>query len=158
VSIRPARLPDDEVAILSFIHGMQQFEYALEPDRRVDVEVAEEFFTEILARLRTRGGIALIHEEQGTSTGWAVVYRDENDVYVRAEERQFALISELFVLEAARGRGIGRALVAACEDWARGQGLNVVMINVLRDNRRAEKIYRAAGFETYYTGLRKYLR
>lgn len=32
------------------------------------------------------------------------------------------------------------------------------MINVLRDNRHAEKIYRAAGFEIYYTGLRKYLR
>jgi len=158
VSIRPVRLPDDKNAILSFIDGMQQFEHALEPDRRIDATVAEEFFTVTFARLRARGGVALAYEEQGSPVGWAVVYRDENDVYVQSDERQFALISELFVVEAARGRGIGKTLIAACEEWARDQGLNVVMINVLRDNRRAEKIYRAAGFETYYTGLRKYLR
>jgi GNAT superfamily N-acetyltransferase len=158
VSIRSVRLPDDKIAILSFIDGMQQFEHALEPDRRVDSAVAEEFFAEIFARLKARGGVALIWEEQGSPVGWAAAHRDENDVYVRRDERQFALISELFVLEEVRGRGIGKALIAACEDWARAQGLNVVMINVLRDNRRAEKIYRAAGFETYYTGLRKYLR
>ena len=158
MSIRSVRLPDDKIAILSFIDGMQQFEHALEPDRRVDSAVAEEFFAEIFARLKARGGVALIWEEQGSPVGWATAHRDENDVYVRPDERQFALISELFVLEKARGRGIGKALIAACEDWARAQGLNVVMINVLRDNRCAEKIYRAAGFETYYTGLRKYLR
>jgi GNAT superfamily N-acetyltransferase len=158
VSIRPARLPDDKAAILSFIDGMQTFEHAIESDRRIDMRVAEEFFAEIFARVQGRGGVALLCEEQGSPVGWAVVYRDENEVYVHADERQFAYISELFVVEAARGHGIGKMLVAACEAWARDHGLGVVMINVLRDNKRAEKIYRAAGYETYYTSLRKYLR
>ena len=156
--VRIARLPDDEEAILSFIDGMQLFEHAIEPDRRIDATVAKEFFDEIVARVESRGGAVLVYEDDGARVGWAVVYRDENDIYVRSQERAFALISELFVVETARGRGIGRALIAACENWARARGLNVVMISVLRDNRRAERIYRAAGFETYYTGLRKYLR
>jgi GNAT superfamily N-acetyltransferase len=156
--VRIARLPDDEEAILSFIDGMQLFEHAIEPDRRIDATVAKEFFVEIFARVQSRGGAVLVYEGDGVLVGWAVVYRDENDIYVRSEERAFALISELFVVEGARGRGIGKALIAACEDWARAHGMNVVMISVLRNNRRAEGIYRAAGFETYYTGLRKYLR
>ena len=156
--VRIARLPDDNAAMLSFIDGMQLFEHAIEPDRRIDATVAQEFFVEIFARVQSRGGAVLVYEDSGALFGWAVVYRDENDIYVRSEERAFALISELFVVEAARGRGIGKALIAACEDWARARALDVVMINVLRDNRRADRIYRAAGFETYYTGLRKYLR
>jgi GNAT superfamily N-acetyltransferase len=156
--VRIARLPDDEAAILSFIDGMQLFEYAIESDRRIDATVAKEFFVEIFSRVESRGGAVLVYEDDGVLVGWAVVYRDENDIYVRSQERAFALISELFVVEGARGRGIGQALIVACEDWARARGLNVVMISVLRDNRRAERIYRAAGFETYYTGLRKYLR
>lgn len=156
--VRAAQQPDDESAILSFIQGMQLFEHAIEPDRRIDATVAKEFFVEIFARMQSRDGAAFVFEEKGAPVGWAVVYRDENEIYVRSEERAFALISELFVVEAARGRGIGKALIAVCEDWARARGLNVVMINVLRDNRRAEAVYRAAGFEIYYTGLRKYQR
>ena len=34
--IRAARLPEDEPAILSFIWGLQEFENAFEPNRRLD--------------------------------------------------------------------------------------------------------------------------
>ncbi len=156
--IRAARLPEDRTAILSFIDGMQHFEHAVEPDRRIDSSVAAEFYADIFARLEARSGVALVAEDQDELLGWSVVYRDENDIYVEANERSFALISELYVVEQARGRGIGRALISACENWARQQGISVMMINVLRDNIRAHGIYRKAGFETYYTGLRKYLR
>lgn len=158
MTIRDARLPEDRSAILSFIDGMQQFEHAIEPDRRIDSSVAAEFFAEIFARLKARSGAAYVPEDNDELLGWAVVYRDENDVYVRGDERTFALISELYVVEKARDRGIGRSLIEACEDWARNQGISVVMISVLRDNARAHAIYRKSGFETYYTGLRKYLR
>ncbi len=36
MSIREARLPADEPAILSFIAGLQDYEAAFEPDRRRD--------------------------------------------------------------------------------------------------------------------------
>ena len=45
--IRPARLPQDKPAILSFIQGLQVFEHAIERDRRTDAVVAEEFYSEI---------------------------------------------------------------------------------------------------------------
>ena len=48
-----------------------------------------------------KGGVALIAEEACQLLGWGDVYRDENELYVRPEERTFALISELFVVEPA---------------------------------------------------------
>ena len=156
--IRTVRLPDDKPAILSFIDGMQHFEHALEPDRRVDPTVAEEFLADISARVTERSGAMLIAEDGGSAAGWAVVYRETNEIYVASEERDFAFISELYVAENVRGRGIGKALIAACEEWARVRKLSVIMIGVLGGNAQADAIYREAGYRTYYVQLRKYLR
>jgi GNAT superfamily N-acetyltransferase len=155
--IRSARLPDDKSAILSFIDGSQSFEHAIERDRRIDPSVAEEFFAIITARVAERDGAMLIAEEDGRAVGWGVVYPEENDVYVVAGQRTYAYISELFVEERLRGRGIGRALMAACEAWARRRGLGVMMIGVLPGNTRADAIYRRAGYAPYALQLRKYL-
>ncbi len=59
--------------------------------------------------------------------------------------------------ENARGLGIGRSLIAACEDEARRLGLKQVKIGVLAGNTRAAEIYTRAGFTPYATELRKYL-
>ncbi|HEY1709143.1 MAG TPA: GNAT family N-acetyltransferase [Rhizomicrobium sp.] len=156
--IRDAQFPRDKPAVLSFIDGLQRFEQAVELDRRVDSTVADEFFADITARVAAKGGAMLVAERDGTALGWAVVYHEQNDVYVLPEEREFAYISELYVLEAARGQGVGKQLIAACEAWARKHQLGVIMIGVLPGNVRADAIYRNAGYSTYSTQLRKYLR
>jgi GNAT superfamily N-acetyltransferase len=153
--IRAARLPDDAAVILSFIDGIQAFENPIEPDRRVDAQVAQEYLAEIAARLAKCA--IFIAEDNGTAVGWALVSRERNAVYVRADERDYANISELYVDEKARGKGVGQALIAACEEWARGQKLGVVMIGVLPGNRRAHAIYQEAGFVPYALQLRKYI-
>jgi len=155
ISIREARLPADRPVILSFIDGIQQFENPIEPDRRTDARVAEEYFAEIPA-LAAKGAI-FIAEEAGNALGWVLVYRDSNEIYVVEEERAVATIRELYVDEEVRGRGVGQALIAACENWARAQGLKVVLIGVLPGNERALRIYRNAGFSPYALQLRKYV-
>ena len=156
--IRPARLPADKPAILRFIQGLQDFERAIEADRRTDAKVAEEFYDEITDRVQKRNGQILIAELEGRAVGWAVVYAEENEIYVLAEERNNAYISELFVREERRGTGVGRALITACENWARAKGITVMMIGVLSGNTHADALYRRAGFVPYALQLRKHLR
>ena len=158
-SIRLARLPDDKPAILGFIMGLQRFENAIESDRRVDDAVAAEFYTIITDRITKKNGCILIAEnEEGKALGWAATCEEENEVYVHADERTYGYIAELYVIEELRGRGIGRALIAACEDWAKGRGLKAIMIGVLSRNPRAHAAYCRAEFTDYATMLRKYLR
>jgi len=157
--IRAARLPEDKPAILGFIMGIQRFEKALEADRRIDPDVAEDTYASIIERVAKNNGRILIAEAaSGTALGWAVALKDTQEIYVVAEERTLGCIAELYVIDDVRGRGVGRALIAACEDWARGRGLNVMLIGVLARNARAHGVYRGAGFEDYVTLLRKYLR
>jgi len=157
--IRAARLPEDKPAILRFILGMQHFEKAIEPDRRIDPAVEEESYAAITERVAKRNGRILIAESaSGKALGWAAALEDEQEIYVLAEERTYGYIAELYVIEEARGQGVGRALIAACEDWARDRGLKVMLIGVLARNARAHAVYGGAGFDDYVTLLRKYLR
>jgi GNAT superfamily N-acetyltransferase len=157
-SIRDATLPQDREAFLSFILGSQHFEHAFEPDRRLDPKVAEDHLVGLLADVATRNGRIFVAEGPGGERlGWGVVHESDNDIYVVEDERRFGYISELFVVEAARGLGIGRAFIAACEDWGRACGLKLMMIGTLPGNVRARRIYEASGYRPYAIELRKYL-
>jgi RimJ/RimL family protein N-acetyltransferase len=46
-----------------------------------------------------------------------------------------------------RGRGIGTALLQACVDWARAEGLHKLALEVFPHNEAAIALYRKAGFE-----------
>lgn len=52
------------------------------------------------------------------------------------------------VLEAHRGCGIGRALMAALEDWARAVRIHRLQLPVVATNAAAIALYRKAGFTT----------
>jgi len=45
-----------------------------------------------------------------------------------------------------RGRGVGSALVRAAIDWARGQGLHKLSLEVFAHNEAAIALYRKSGF------------
>jgi GNAT superfamily N-acetyltransferase len=52
-------------------------------------------------------------------------------------------VEEVFVRSQDRGRGIGRALMSAFEQWAAGQGCGLVALAT----RRAAPFYRALGYQ-----------
>jgi len=154
--IREGRMPEDEAIGLAFIMGLQVFEHAMEPDRRVDPAAASDFLPVLASRVAEKQGrIFIAEDESGAAIGWTVCFVDENEVYVVEEQRRFGYVSELFVVESARGRGIGRALIAKCEDYFRSLNLRVMLIGVLSGNANARRSYLAAGFRPYSEMLRK---
>jgi ribosomal protein S18 acetylase RimI-like enzyme len=56
-------------------------------------------------------------------------------------------IHDLAVSPAARGQGIGTALLQAVEDEARALGCCRITLEVRSDNTRAKKLYQQVGFE-----------
>jgi ribosomal protein S18 acetylase RimI-like enzyme len=57
-----------------------------------------------------------------------------------------AYVGELVVSRDWEGRGIGRRLMAAAEDWAAGRGLRFITLETGEDNQPARGVYRALGF------------
>jgi len=158
VKIRAADLARDKPVLLSFIDGLQAFEHRFEADRRLDATVAAEHFAKLERELAEKGGAIFVAEgADGAALGWSVVHENQLPGFVVEAERRTAYIAELYLVEAARGRGAGRALIAACEDWAKARGIGSVMIGVLAGNMHAHAVYARAGFADYAIELRKKL-
>ena len=156
--IREARFADDKPAILEFILALQLHEHGFEADRRIDARIAEEHYAVLMPYVAAHNGTILITEDQSArAIGWAAAYECEGDVFVRSEERRHGFLAELYVVEAARGKGVGRALIAACEGWARGRNLASLRIGLLARNTAALKVYESAGYAPYTLQMRKYL-
>lgn len=58
-------------------------------------------------------------------------------------------VHDLAVLPELRGRGIGRALLAAAEERARARGCVKLTLEVLETNRGARRLYEAFGFRDF---------
>jgi aminoglycoside 6'-N-acetyltransferase I len=56
-------------------------------------------------------------------------------------------IEAWFVFEALRKRGVGKALIGAAEDWARGQGCVEMASDALIENEVSQRAQLALGFE-----------
>jgi phosphinothricin acetyltransferase len=157
MSIREARLPADEPAILSFIDGLQSYEAAFESDRRRDPDFTVEHWREVQHRCAEKHGTMLIAEDDGRAVGWAFAHDQNAELFVVAPERRHGFLAEIFLMPQARGKGLGRALIAACEDWARGRGHKLLTIGVLAKNPSAIRAYEGVGYEPYIVTVRRYL-
>jgi ribosomal protein S18 acetylase RimI-like enzyme len=69
-----------------------------------------------------------------------------------------AYVGELVVDRRVEGRGVGRMLMTAAEEWGRGQGLAHISLDTGAANTRARAFYRALGYEEEDVKLTKSLR
>lgn len=91
--------------------------------------------------------VLVIAEDLGRAVlGWVHAY-----AVLSLESEPYAEIGGLVVDHRHRRRGIGRALVAEVERWARGQGLNRMRVrsNVTREE--AHRFYPGIGFDLLKT-------
>ena len=65
-------------------------------------------------------------------------------------ERPHAHLSVLAVEKSAEGRGVGSALLDACEQWARKRGSDRLTLSALVTNARARALYERRGFNGEY--------
>ena len=87
------------------------------------------------------GGIWMIQSD-GQDAGYLIV-----TLCVSIEFRgRFALLDELFVDEAFRGRGLGGQAVEFAAAWARERGFSAVRLETAHDNVRAQALYKRSGF------------
>ena len=85
-----------------------------------------------------RNEIALLAEDDGEPVGFTLARAHHGTGYV----------SDLFVVAAARQRGVAKALLGAAAEALRAKGLSHVTLNVDEDNASARAVYDRLGFRT----------
>lgn len=150
--IRPAR-DTDHPALVRFMAGLQAHEPTLDPDLLAEPEaMADSHVAHLLDQVAHHDGTALIAEDpaSGNPLGFAIAHAEADaGTFMADDARRVGRLTDLFVTEDARGRGIARALIAACEDHFRTLGLRHMQIGVLARNTRAQRLYEAAGYRDW---------
>jgi ribosomal protein S18 acetylase RimI-like enzyme len=96
--------------------------------------------------------IFLAEGEHGERLGFATVSHSEHFT-----GQPQAYIGELATSETAEAQGVGRALVAACEGWAREQRYALLTLSTGAGNTRALGFYHHLGFRDEDVTLTKLL-
>jgi GNAT superfamily N-acetyltransferase len=153
--VRPA-IDADRFAIIALILELNRFEATIEANRDVNLEAAVAGYEATLSTAPQNRAL-FVAEQEGLLVGYISVAINRAPYYVKKDEPHHVQIIDLVVTKRARGRGIGRALIAQAEAFARQQGIPTVIINALAANKDADELYDALGFEPYMIERRKRL-
>jgi GNAT superfamily N-acetyltransferase len=88
--------------------------------------------------------------EQGQALGFATIYIALGSV----SAGEYCLMNDLFTVPAARGQGVGRALILHCLAYAQSRGFSAIEWQTALDNHTAQRLYdslptKRTGWYTY---------
>ena len=137
--IRPY-VPADRDFVLSLAPrlaiGMQPWR-----DEALWLKTVEGWLTESIGQHNQKTMVLVAEDDQGDLLGFATV---SHSTHFTGQPQ--AYIGELASSAAAEGRGVGTALVGACEAWAREQGYTILTLSTGAGNGRALRFYHHLGF------------
>jgi RimJ/RimL family protein N-acetyltransferase len=135
--IRPTRADHDAAALVA-VRDAVAAEGELIAGAPGERSALEETLT--LGNLIASGGLALTLMLDDQVVGNLMVERQRGRYQAHRGEVSVALA------QAARGLGLGRALLDTAVDWARAVGISKLTLCVFPSNQRAISLYRAVGF------------
>jgi ribosomal protein S18 acetylase RimI-like enzyme len=142
-------VPEDHRFILSLVPELASFGPPPFRDAAELTAIDERFLKEALTGRGVAGSIVLVavdiedaEGEAGSPLGF-IHLRPQSDYYL---QKDCGHVADLVVAPEARGRGVGRALMAAGERWARERGFEMMTLHVFVENRAARALYDDLGF------------
>lgn len=110
-------------------------------------EYARFFSSYMLGFLRNPDAVVKVAEEYGAVVGYAIATRGREAPFFKYS--QVAILSDVFVVEAHRGKGIAQKLLSALEDWARSQKLQALEVHVFPEHVEEIESLKGLGFFQY---------
>jgi GNAT superfamily N-acetyltransferase len=134
VHIRPAT-PADLETLVPLFDGYRQFY-----EQSSDLSLVRAFLRERLAMADTA---ILLAEEDGAAVGFVHLF----PVFSSTRCRRLWLLNDLFVSQAARRQGVGRALMEAARQFAEQSGACGLELATAHTNGKAQRLYEGLGWK-----------
>jgi ribosomal protein S18 acetylase RimI-like enzyme len=144
--------PGDLAAVTAMMARLQDHERQISADRRPGSEIAAGHLSYLLDECSRKQGRVFVAERGGSVVGFIVVmveHFDEGDLHLYPMYKSFADITDLYVEENHRGRGIAGALLSAAEEHARAMGIERIKLAALSGNEEARAVYLRRGYREY---------
>ncbi|HEY9757320.1 MAG TPA: GNAT family N-acetyltransferase [Oculatellaceae cyanobacterium] len=148
--------PTDFEVIRGFVESLQEYERAQVPELKTGAEIGANYTKSLIEKIADRDGIILIAKIDSNAVGFVCAWIDEDDdPLLRDEARRHAYVSDIFVDDACRRRGVARLLLQSVETEMRQRGCERIRICTKATNLSAWKCYEANGYQPYEVILSK---
>ncbi|WP_421271745.1 GNAT family N-acetyltransferase [Aeromonas taiwanensis] len=131
-------------AILELNRQIGEIHYAQAPQVFCAPSPEERAF--LLAAITAEGRLFCVAEVDGVVAGFLTARIDINETIPFLSKEPICRIGTVVVDEGHRSRGIGRALLAHCDHWAKARGASQIRLEVMAFNARAREFYESLGF------------
>lgn len=147
----------DETAVLGLLLELTGHEASLNPARTTGPAAAQACLADDREKAAAHGGTLFVAEQAGEVVGYLALRLERTGPFVHEHLRDHVYIENIVVAASQRGTGVGQALLAQAERFARASGCKVIQLGVLTGNEMALKAYRRAGFDSFALEMAKVL-
>lgn len=140
--IRPAQI-DDKAFILDLVPRLTEFGNVPGRDSSQMIARDRAVLTSVLEEPSHDTALYVAADDDGRPVGF-IHLTTVDDYYTNSA---VAHIGDVIVTPAAGGSGVGSALIAFAEKWARERGFALLTLHVFTQNERARALYRRLGFQ-----------
>ncbi len=142
--------PSDLGIIAEFVSAIREYERAAVPELKPGHEIAQSYAEQLVRLTSERMGCIFLAKTKARPIGFICAWIDEDDdPLLREETRSHAYVSDLFVDEAWRRKGVASHLLGAAENEMRLRGCKRIRICSKAANTAAIGCYGRAGFQAY---------
>ncbi|AMJ61268.1 hypothetical protein AXW83_14035 [Bosea sp. PAMC 26642] len=137
---------NDREAVIGLLLELTAHEAALSYDRTTGLDTAAACLDDDADKASETGGAQFVADIEGRVVGYLALQLGRAGPYVQEHWRDHVHIENIVVASGHRKAGIGQALLAEAERFARAAGRKVLLLGVLPRNDIALAAYRRAGF------------
>ena len=145
----------DEAALIGLIRQLQAHEGAYYDRMLPPEDIAGWYVDALKDDCRQHAGHIRMACLDGKVAGYCAVLTRVDADDVDEIPYWYAYVSELAVAESARGKGVGKALLADAERLARHAGAKWLRVSVLSRNTLAHEVYKSYGFADRLVSMEK---
>ena len=136
--------PDDLDALFDLNKQINELHHLYAP--QAFVAPSEEDRTFLINMLADEERLFLVAEEGQQVLGFITATITQNETISFLIKDPICRIGTIVVDENQKSKGVGRALMAAVEQWARESGATQVRLEVMEFNHNAQQFYNKLGF------------
>jgi len=145
--------------LIEFVSAIQEFERAHVPELKTGREIGRTYATWLIKNVSCHDGVILMANQDNKKIGLVCAWIDKDEDQLLQEQFSVhAYVSDIFVLEFYRNRGIAHLLLERVEKIMFDRGCARIRVRSKATNLAALKLYEHSGYQPYETIFTKVIR
>ena len=142
-------------ALRDCVIELQDYERELDPRLPSGLDIVDEYIPQMMQRCKSCIGQVLVAELDGNVAAYVTILTKVSSGELEDGDIEYGLVADIVVRQTFRGKGIGRALLKAAENYAIDHDVQWLRIGVLAANRSAKELYSSLGYSNLFVEMEK---